>query len=159
MILEAQNCPSAGSFVVGDLDRSGPPDCRASMMASAYVISCVSHDYTTFQSRLPLIGGLRAVSRPLRRQGCPAGELVQYLQPASPCLFTKRARRAGRPSNFGAHRMHRASRLCSSRIVVSAAQSPKVEWLLRALRLKAFPTQSRPVEHSAPLVRRISSPK
>jgi hypothetical protein len=88
--------------------------------------------------QLPLIGGLRAVSRPLRRQGCPAGELVQYLQPASPCLFTKRARRAGRPSNFGANRMHRASRLCSSRIVVSAAQSPKVEWLLRALRLKAF---------------------
>ncbi len=38
MILEAQNCPSAGSFVVGDLDRSGPPDCRASMMASAYVM-------------------------------------------------------------------------------------------------------------------------
>jgi hypothetical protein len=72
------------------------------------------------------------------------------LTPSAPFLFTKRARRAGRPSNFGANRMHRASRLCSSRIVVSAAQSPKVEWLLRALRLKAFPTQSRPVEHSAP---------
>ena len=153
MILEAQNCPSAGSFVVGDLDRSGPPDCRASMMASAYVmreVMTIPHSNRVCRSS--------AVSAQCRdlfadKAVLPASSCSTYT-PAPPCLFTKRARRAGRPSNFGANRMHRPSRLCSSRIVVSAAQSPKDEWLLRALRLKRFqPIQA--VEHSAPL----SSPK
>jgi hypothetical protein len=77
--------------------------------------------------------------------------LVQYLHPASPCLFTKRARRAGRPSILAPTACTGPLDCVVRGLRVSAAQSPKVERLLRALGLKAFPVQSRPVEHSAPL--------
>ena len=152
MILEAQNCPSAGSFeLLVTLDAIW--SARLPRIDDGVRIRDQLREVMTY-SHIPIeFAAHRRSPRSVAtssQTGCPAGELVQYLHPASPCLFTKRARRAGRPSNFGANRMHRASRLCSSRIVVSAAQSPKVERLLRALRLKAFPVQSRPVEHSAP---------